>query len=166
MGQTQAAIQSAWNHFFPEYAYSATFLDDNIAKFYKQETQLTLLYKIFAALAIFISCLGLYGLVSFMALQKTKEIGVRKVLGASVTNIVYLFSKEFTILIALAFIIAAPVAYFMMHTWLNDFVYRINITVGVFVLAVIISIVIAWITVGYKAIKAATVNPVKSLRSE
>jgi predicted permease len=166
MGQTQAAIQSAWNRFFPEYAYSATFLDDNIAKFYKQETQLTLLYKIFAALAIFISCLGLYGLVSFMALQKTKEIGVRKVLGASVTNIVYLFSKEFTILIALAFIIAAPVAYFMMHTWLNDFVYRINITIGVFVLAVIISIVIAWITVGYKAIKAATVNPVRSLRSE
>ena len=87
-------------------------------------------------------------------------------LGASVTNIVYLFSKEFTILIAFAFIIAAPVAYFMMHTWLNDFVYRINITVGVFILAVIISIVIAWITVGYKAIKAATVNPVKSLRSE
>jgi ABC-type antimicrobial peptide transport system permease subunit len=166
MSQTQAAIQSAWSRFFPEYAYSATFLDDNIAKFYKQETQLTLLYKIFAALAIFISCLGLYGLVSFMALQKTKEIGVRKVLGASVTNIVYLFSKEFTILIALAFIIAAPVAYFMMHTWLNDFVYRINITVGVFVLAVIISIVIAWITVGYKAIKAATINPVRSLRSE
>lgn len=164
--KTQAAIQSAWNSFFPEYAYTSKFIDENIAKFYEQETHLSLLYKIFAGLAIFISCLGLYGLVSFMAVQKTKEIGVRKVLGASLSNIVYLFSKEFTILIAVAFIIAAPIAYFMMHAWLNDFVYRINIGVGVFIIAVIISIVIAWLTVGYKAIKAAMVNPVKSLRSD
>lgn len=166
IAQTQEAVQSVWNRFFPEYAYTSSFMDDDIAKFYKQETQLALLYKIFAGLAIFISCLGLYGLVSFIAVQKTKEIGVRKVLGASVKNIVYLFSKEFTILIAVAFIIAAPIAYFMMHTWLNDFVYRIKIGIGFFALAIIISIVIAWITVGYKALKAATVNPVKSLRSE
>lgn len=166
IAQTQSAIQSVWNQFFPEYAYSATFLDDNIAKFYEQETQLELLYKIFAGLAIFISCLGLYGLVSFMSVQKTKEIGIRKVLGASITNILYLFSKEFTILIAIAFLIATPIAYFVMHGWLNNFVYRIRIGVGVFVLAIIISIAIAWITVGYKAIKAALANPVKSLRTE
>ncbi|MEO8413103.1 MAG: ABC transporter permease [Ginsengibacter sp.] len=166
IAQTRAGIQAVWNRFFPEYAFSSSFMDENIANFYEQETQLALLYKIFAGLAIFISCLGLYGLVSFMAVQKTREIGVRKVLGASVGNIVYLFSKEFTILIVLAFIIAAPVAYVMMHAWLNDFVYRIQIGAGVFVLAIVISIVIAWITVGYKAIKAATVDPVKSLRSE
>jgi len=166
MLKTQADIQSAWNKFFPEYTYTSTFMDDNIAKFYWQETQLALLYKIFAGLAIFISCLGLYGLVSFMAVQKTKEIGIRKVLGASVANIIYLFSKEFTILIAIAFVVAAPVAYFIMHGWLNDFVYRITPGIGIFLAAIIISIIIAWITVGYKAIKAAVVNPVKSLRSE
>ena len=164
--KTQAGIQSVWNQFFPEYAYTSTFMDENIAKFYEQETHFALLYKIFAGLAIFISCLGLYGLVSFMAVQRTKEIGVRKVLGASVANIVYLFSKEFTILIAVAFVVAAPVAYFMMNNWLNDFVYRIKLGVRFFLLAIIISIFIAWITVGYKAIKAAIANPVKSLRTE
>ena len=101
-----------------------------------------------------------------MAVQKTKEVGIRKVLGASSANIVYLFSKEFTILIAVAFVIAAPLAYFMMHSWLQDFVYRINLGIGVFIIAVFISIIIAWITVGYKAVKAAVANPVKSLRSE
>jgi len=164
--QTQASIQSAWNQFFPEYAYSSNFIDENIAKFYEQEEHLSLLYKIFAGLAIFISCLGLYGLVSFMAVQRTKEIGVRKVLGASVTHIVYLFSKEFTVLIAIAFVIAAPIAYFMMSSWLNDFVYRIKLGAEFFLMAIIISMIIAWITVGYKAIKAAIANPVKSLRTE
>ncbi len=163
---TQNEIQSVWNQYFPEYAYTSNFIDEKVAKFYEQEEHLSVLYKIFAGIALFISCLGLYGLVSFMAVQKTKEIGVRKVLGASVGNIVYLFSKEFTILIAIAFVIAAPVAWFMMSSWLNDFQYRISIGIEVFVLAIIISILIAWITVGYKAIKAAIANPVKSLRTE
>lgn len=164
--ETQAAVQSAWNGFFPEYAFTSSFMEDNINNFYEQENQLSLLYKIFAVLALLISSLGLYGLVSFMAVQKTKEVGIRKVLGASTGNIIYLFSKEFTILISLAFLIAAPLAYFMMNKWLQDFVYRINIGVGVFIVAVLISIVIAWATVGYKAVKAAIANPVKSLRSE
>ncbi len=159
-------IETVWNKFFPEYVYAPTFMDDRINDFYKQENQLSLLYKIFAGIAIFISCLGLYGLVSFMALQRTKEVGIRKVLGASVTNIIYLFSKEFTILIIVAFAIAVPVAYYMMNSWLNNFVYRINITVWVFILAVIASVIIAWLTVGYRAIKAAIANPVKSLRTE
>lgn len=164
--QTQKNIQNTWNEFFPEYAYTSSFMDDNVAHFYEQETQLELLYKIFAGLAIFISCLGLYGLVSFMAVQKTKEVGIRKVLGASIANIIYLFSKEFTVLILVAFAVAAPLAYLIMHQWLNSFVYRINITAWFFIIAILSSIIIAWITVGYKAIKAAIANPVKSLRTE
>ena len=101
-------IQRIWDKYFPEYVNKSAFMDDTINKFYKQETQLTRLYQFFAILAILISCLGLYGLVSFMAVQKTKEVGIRKVLGASVGNIVMLFSKEFTLLILVAFLVAAP----------------------------------------------------------
>ena len=100
---TRTAIESTWNKYYPDFAFNATFLDESIAEFYHQEQQLSLLYKIFAGLAILISCLGLYGLVSFMAVQKTKEVGIRKVLGASISNIVFLFSKEFTLLIIVAF---------------------------------------------------------------
>lgn len=163
---TVADIQSLWESTYPEYAYNGYFLDENIAKFYQQENQLAMVYKIFAIIAIFISCLGLYGLVSFMAVQRTKEVGVRKVLGASVFSIVFLFSKEFMILIAISFVIAMPAAWYMMTEWLQNFAYRIPLTGGVFVLAIVASTGIAWITVGYKAIKAALVNPVRSLRSE
>ena len=163
---TQAAVETAWNQVFPEYAYTTSFLNDNLAEFYKQDEQLSLLYQIFACIAIFISCLGLYGLVSFMAVQKTKEIGVRKVLGASVRNIIYLFSKEFTLLIIIGSLIAVPVAYYMMNSWLQNFVYRIKITPTVFIIAIFISVGIAWIAVGYKSIKAALANPVKSIRTE
>ena len=159
-------IEQVWNEFFPEYVYTPTFMDERVNKFYTQENQLALLYKIFAGIAIFISCLGLYGLISFMAAQRTKEVGIRKVLGASVANIIYLFSKEFTILIIIAFALAVPVAYYMMSNWLNNFAFRINITVGVFALAIVLSVIIAWITVGYKSIRAALMNPVRSLRSE
>lgn len=166
LAQTKDAILKTWDKFNPEFAPTSFFLDDSINDFYKQENELSLLYKIFAGIAIFISCLGLYGLVSFMAAQRTKEVGIRKVLGASVANIIYLFSKEFTILIVIAFAVAVPVSYYMMHNWLSNFAYRINITIWVFVLAVIASVVIAWLTVGYKAVKAAMANPVKSLRTE
>ena len=159
-------IQKTWDEFLPEYANTSSFMDENISKFYQQEDQLSLLYKIFAGIAIFISCLGLYGLVSFMAVQRTKEIGVRKVLGATVRNIIYLFSKEFTILILIGFAVAVPVAWYMMNEWLTNFAYRININAKVFGIAVLLSIIIAWITVGYKSIKAALANPVKSLRTE
>lgn len=163
---TLAAIEKKWNQHFPEYVYTPSFMDQKINDFYKEETQLSLLYKIFAGIAIFISCLGLYGLISFMVVQKTKEVGIRKVLGASAGNIVYLFSREFTVLILIAFAVAIPVAYYMMNNWLNNFAYRIHIGIMVFALAIISSIVIAWITVGYKSIKAAIANPVKSLRTE
>ena len=166
LAATVASIQKLWESSYPEYAYNGFFLDDNIAKFYKQENQLALVYKIFAVIAIFISCLGLYGLVSFMAVQRTKEVGVRKVLGASISSIVFLFSKEFMILIVISFLIAMPSAYFIMNVWLQNFAYRVSLNVWVFVLAIAVSVVIAWATVSYKAIKAALVNPVKSLRSE
>src|SRR5258705_13516111 len=106
------SIEQAWNETFPEFVFEYQFLDDKIAGFYKQENQLSALYKIFAAIAIFLSCLGLYGLASFMAVQRIKEVGIRKVLGATAGNIVYLFSKEFIILIAIAFAIATPIAWY------------------------------------------------------
>jgi putative ABC transport system permease protein len=163
---TVAAVQKLWGNTYPEYAYNGFFLDENIAAFYKQENQLALVYKIFAGIAIFISCLGLYGLVSFMAVQRTKEVGVRKVLGASVSSIVLLFSKEFMALITIAFLLAVPLAWYIMNGWLQNFVYRVAINAWVFVAAIAITVVIACLTVSYKAIKAALVNPVKSLRSE
>jgi ABC-type antimicrobial peptide transport system permease subunit len=141
-------------------------LDDKIANFYKQENQLSQLYKIFAAIAIFLSCLGLYGLASFMAVQRIKEVGIRKVLGATAGNIVYLFSKEFIILIAIAFAIATPIAWHYMHQWLQDYAYRINISWWLFAAGGLAAIIIALATISFQAIKAAIANPVKSLRTE
>ena len=164
--KTKTAVETAWNQYFPEYAYTSVFMDENIDNFYRQEQQLSLLYKIFAGIAIFISCLGLYGLVCFMAAQRTKEVGIRKVLGASVTNILYLFSKEFTVLIIIAFVIAVPAAWYLMNSWLENFVFRIKIGYGVFALAILASVLVAWATVGYRSFKAALSNPVKNLRSE
>ena len=159
-------IEKLWNSAFPDYVYQYKFLDETIAVFYKQEAQLSQLYKIFAAIAIFISCLGLYGLVTFMAVQRKKEMGIRKVLGASAGSIVALLSREFTVLIIIAFAISAPVAYFIMHSWLLNYAYRVPLGPSVFVLAIAGSILLAWMTVGYQAIKAAAANPVKSLRTE
>lgn len=164
--RTRDEIEQIWNRIYPEYVYNSSFLDENINNFYVQERRISTMYKIYALLAIFISCLGLYGLVSFMVVQKTKEVGIRKVLGAGVGNIVYLFSREFSILIAIAFVLAAPAAAYLMHQWLKDFAYRIEMGPLVFVIALVASMCIAWVTVGYKAIKAALANPVRSLRNE
>jgi ABC-type antimicrobial peptide transport system permease subunit len=166
MQQTLAFIEKTWNATYPAYVYKFQFLDDRIAHFYEQENQLSQLYKIFAGIAIFISCLGLYGLVSFMAVQRTKEIGIRKVLGASAGSIVYLFSREFMVLIAVAFAIASPMAYYFMHGWLNNFPARISIGAGVFVITIVASAAIAWLTVGYQALKAAMTNPVAAIKRE
>ncbi|MFS2190104.1 ABC transporter permease [Mucilaginibacter sp. Mucisp84] len=166
LAKTAALVQSAWEKKYPEYAYTGFFVDDSIAKFYEQENQLELIYKVFALIAIFISCLGLYGLVSFMAVQRTREVGIRKILGASVSSIVYLFSKEFLALIVVAFMIGAPLAWYLMNGWLQTFAYRISPGLWVFMAAITTSLLIGWFTVGYKALKAALANPVKSLRTE
>jgi ABC-type antimicrobial peptide transport system permease subunit len=159
-------VQKIWDKYFPEYANQTYFADEKIESFYEQEHQLALLYKIFAGIAVFISCLGLYGLVSFMAVQRKKEVGIRKVLGASISQIIYLFSREFTVLILIAFAIAAPVAWYMMSNWLQRFDYRIPMRPMLFILAIVISVTIAWLTVGYKSFRAALANPARSLKSE
>ncbi|MDP4284476.1 MAG: ABC transporter permease [Bacteroidota bacterium] len=161
-----ASMQKVWNTYFPDYVFEYSFLDKTIADFYKQENQLAVLYKIFSAIAIFISCLGLYGLISFMALQRRKEISIRKVLGAPVQNIVIMLVREFTILISIAFLIAAPIAWYFMHEWLQQYTFRITIGLWFFATTIIGSLIIAWLTVGFTAIKAALTNPVKSLRTE
>jgi len=163
---TLQSVKTIWEQTFPNFVYDYRFLDDKIAGFYKQENQLAQLYKIFAAIAIFLSCLGLYGLASFMAVQRIKEVGIRKVLGATASNIVYLFSKEFIILISIAFVIASPIAWYFMNQWLQDYVYRINISWWVFAAGGLAAIIIALVTISFQAIKAAIANPVKSLRSE
>ena len=166
MAKTQALIETVWNKQFPAYAFTGSYMDENIARFYRQEEQLSLLYKIFAGIAIFISCLGLYGLVSFMAAQRKKETGIRKVLGASLKDIIFLFSKEYTLLVIVGFLIAIPVSYYMMNSWLQDFAFHIKINAGMFLIVILLSVIIAWLTVGYISIKAAIANPVKSLRTE
>jgi len=164
--QTIAQIEKIWKTTFPEELFEYRFLDEQIANFYRNEERTTGLFRIFAGVAIFIGCLGLYGLVSFMAETRTKEIGIRKVLGASASNIMLLFSKEFTRLIMLAFLIAAPIAWYLMNNWLRDFSYKIAIGPGVFLLAVGLTLSIAALTVSYRTIRAALANPVKSLRAE
>lgn len=164
--RSRQEIQAIWDRMFPEYVYNASFLDENINRYYEQEERLSRLYKVYALLAIFISCLGLYGLVSFMVVRKTREVGIRKVLGAGVGDIVFLFSREFTLLIIIAFVLAAPAAWYFMNGWLSDFAYRIRVGIGVFAAAILLSLVVAWLTVGYKALKAAMANPVRSLRTE
>ena len=163
---TLAVVEKLWKETYPDKVFSYSFLDDTIDSFYKQENQLSILYKVFAGIALFISCLGLYGLVMFMATQRTKEVGIRKVLGASTSGIVYLLSREFILLIVLAFVIASPVAYYFMNNWLQNYTYRIQPGSSIFLLTFIGCIVIAWVTVGHRAIKAARANPVKSLRTE
>ena len=166
ISSTLQSVKTIFEQTFPDFVYEYRFLDDKVASFYKQENQLAQLYKIFAAIAIFLSCLGLYGLVSFMAVQRIKEVGIRKVLGATAGNIVYLFSKEFIVLIAIAFAIATPIAWYYMHQWLQEYVYRINISWWLFAAGGLASIVIALATISFQAINAAIANPVKSLRTE
>jgi ABC-type antimicrobial peptide transport system permease subunit len=163
---TLKAIQGKFEQLYPEQIFTASFLDESIAAFYESEQKLALVYKIFAGLAVLISCIGLYGLVSFMIGQKVKEIGIRKVLGASVGQITFMLSREFLIMVLIAFGIAIPLAYFMMKEWLETFAYQTQISVGLFALVMTASLLLTIFTVGSKAVRAAIANPVDSLKDE
>jgi len=166
LSSSMQGIEKIWNSTYPDFVFEYKFLDDKVESFYKHENQIAQLYKIFALIAIFLSCLGLYGLASFMAVQRLKEVGIRKVLGASGSHIVYLFSKEFILLIGLSFAIAAPLSWYFMHQWLQNYPFRIELSWCIFPAGGLVSIFIALTTVGFQALKAAMSNPVTSLRSE
>lgn len=166
LSTSMEAIEKIWKETFPDQVYRYSFLDEQIGQFYKQESILLRLIQFFTGIAILIGCLGLYSLVSYMAARKIKEVGVRKVLGASVKRIVWLFGKEFIQLLLIAFLVAAPLGWWIMHTWLDGFVYRIQIGIGVFGLTVLITLLVAIMTVGYQSLKAALADPIKSLKSE
>lgn len=159
-------LQTTWTTEFPDVIFDYNVFSDQIMEYYEEEANMLTLFQAFSAIAILIGCLGLYGLVSFMANQKTKEIGVRKVLGASITQILSIFTKELFLLIGVAFTLAIPLGYYFMNSWLSDFEYRIDLSVWVFVVAVGFTFVIAAITTGIRSLKAANANPVDSLRSE
>jgi putative ABC transport system permease protein len=159
-------IKKIYKKIEPGYPAVLTFLDEAFDRLYRSENRMGQIFKYFAFLAVFISCLGLFGLASFMGEQRTKEIGVRKVLGAKVSGIVLLFSREFTKWVLLANIIAWPAAYVAMNQWLNNFAYRSSIGVENFILSAVLSLTIAFLTVSYQSIKAAMANPVKALKYE
>ena len=163
---TIAALGKAWNKMYPESIFQYDFLDDQIAEFYSVDQVMTTLLKVFAGIALFIVCMGLYGLVSFMAVQKTKEIGIRKVLGGSVSQMLWIFGKEFSTLVFIAFLIAAPIGWFVMSNWLSNYAYQIKIGIWIFLLELVIIFGIVLLTAGYRSFKAARANPVKSLKAE
>jgi len=166
LSQTVGQIEKLWAQIEPDRPLEFSFLDDQLDQAYRFETQLGKIVSYFTALAIFIACLGLFGMASFAAEQRTKEIGIRKVLGASVPGVIALLSKDFTRLVFSGFVIAAPLAYLAMNRWLDDFAYRIALGPSVFLFAGVAAFVIALLTVSYQSIKAALTNPVEALRYE
>jgi putative ABC transport system permease protein len=166
MQETIPQIQKLWEQAYPEAIFSYEFLDEQVKNFYNTERRMSVLLGIFTSMAIFIGCLGLYGLVTFMANQKTREIGIRKVLGASVSGIVLIFSREFAVLILIGFVLAAPAAWFGMQDFLNTFAYKVPLEPTVFLAGIGATVFIAMLTVGYRSFRAANANPVDSLRSE
>jgi len=161
-----SAVTSIFGKIIPNAPLDYDFLEEKYGSNYKAEALTGELSYYFAVISILISCLGLFGLVTFIAKQRTKEIGIRKVLGASIKSITFLISKDFLRLIIIAIVIASPLAYYFMKLWLSDFAYHIDIPLWVFILAGSVTILIALITISFQAIKAALINPVKSLQTE
>ena len=163
---TLAKIESSWREVYPESVYNFSFIDETLAASYEQESRDYQLFQAFSIISIFICCIGLWGLITFVVVRKTKEIGIRKVLGARISNIVFLISKDFLKLVGLALLIASPVAWYFMREWLQDFAYRIDISWWIFLAAGLAALLIAFITISFQAIKAALANPIKNLRTE
>jgi putative ABC transport system permease protein len=159
-------IEKAWSATYPDYLFKYTFFDQTLSSFYEKEEKLFSLFRILTGIAIFIGCLGLYGVVAFMAESRTKEMGIRKAIGASAMNIFGLFSIDFVKLVIIALVIASPIAWYVMNEWQQDFTYKVEVSWWLYVIAGISAVVIALITISFQSIKAASVNPVKALRSE
>ena len=166
VSHTLAAIEDVWNKFNPSSPFEFSFLDETYDRLYKNEEKINSLTYYFAILAVFISCLGLFGLVSYTIERRTKEIGIRKVLGASVSSIIRLVSKEYIVLVMVSCLIASPIAWYVIMKWLQNYAYRIDLGIEIFVIAGLSAMLIAFITVGSQAVKAASADPVKSLRYE
>jgi putative ABC transport system permease protein len=163
---TIKALEQICKEINPSYPFNYSFLDQDIDNLYKAEQRLGSLFNVFAVLAIVISCLGLYGLSAYLAERRTRELGIRKVLGASEFQLVYLLSATFTRPVLIATAIAVPLAWYGMSQWLSGFAYHVTIDWTIFLVAFLSALIIAWLTVSFESIKAATTNPVKSLRSE
>jgi len=164
--QTIAAIGKAYASFNPGMAFEWKFLDEDYQRLYASEIRIGILSRYFAGLAIFISCLGLFGLAAFTAQRRRKEIGIRKVVGASLPRVVFLLSKEYLVLVLISIGIAFPVAWLGMHRWLDEFAYRVDIRADIFVITGLTALAITLITISYQSLRAASANPVKALRSE
>ncbi|MBD0255339.1 MAG: FtsX-like permease family protein, partial [Cytophagales bacterium] len=159
-------IEAIWRAAYPDQVFRYEFLDDNLGRLYAKEETIFRLTRLFTGVAVFICCLGFYGLALFMANRKTKEIGIRKVLGATLGDILLLFGREFFALIGISFVVAAPLAGWVMHRWLTGFAYRVPVGGGIFALTGLLTLGIVLLTVGYRSLRAALADPVKSLRSE
>jgi len=166
INESISIIEQKWKQYFPQYPVRYFFLDDEFNKQYHKDDTMLTIFSCFSGLTILISCLGLFGLASFTTEQRTKEIGIRKVLGASVSNITYLISKDFILLVLIGISIASPIAYYALTKWLQNYAYHTNLSVGIFVIAGCLALLVAFLTVSSQAIKAAFTNPTKSLRTE
>jgi len=163
---TVEAVRREWQVLFPDWPFQFSFADQAFDARYRAEEQLGEIFTIFSALAILVACLGLFGLAAYTAQQRTKEIGVRKILGASVGGIILLLSRDFTKLVLIALLAAIPVAYVAMDRWLDTFAYRISIPWWIFLVAGLMALVVAWLSVSYQSIRAGLANPINSLRYE
>ena len=159
-------IQTQWENMYPDGFFQYEWVNEHIAMLYTLEDMLYRFFRLMAGLALLIGCLGLYGLASYLTLHRQKEIGIRKTLGATVRHILFRFTQEFSGLVLIAFVVAGPLSYFALRAWLDTFAHRISLRMGFFALTFLISVLIAWLTVGYRSVRAATANPVDSLRDE
>jgi putative ABC transport system permease protein len=166
INKTISDLKNIWDREAPQRPFMYSFLDESFAKQYEADSHFGKIFSLFSALAIFIACLGLFGLATFTAEQRTKEIGIRKVLGSSVAGIVTLISRDFIKLVVVAIVIAIPITWWAMDQWLNDFAYRVKVGPGIFLMASVIAIFVALATISWQSLKAALANPVNSLRNE
>ena len=166
LAKTIEAVEGTWKRLYPEKPFSYTFLDDYFGKLYSKEEKLSEMFTLFSVIAIFIGSLGLFGLASYTAFQRSKEIGVRKALGATVSSITFLLSVDFTKQVIISLLFSLPLAYFLMDNWLQSFAYHVEVGWGVMFFSALLVLFISWVTVGYKSVRAALTNPVETLRNE